>query len=132
MSESFVQNGIVEPMKALIDTNILIDSHAGLEKAAVELNRYTELALSRVSWIEFFAGARTPEMRQQRQLLIDSFELLEVNAEVAEETVRLRQTTRLRLPDAMILATARVYGLLLVTRNTKDFSSGEPDIRIPY
>jgi predicted nucleic acid-binding protein len=51
---------------------------------------------------------------------------------VAEESVTLRRTTRLKLPDAIILATARVHGLTLSTRNTKDFSPTDPTIRIPY
>ena len=44
----------------------------------------------------------------------------------------IRKKTRLKLPDAIILATARVHGLLLVTRNHRDFPKREPDIRIPY
>jgi predicted nucleic acid-binding protein len=51
---------------------------------------------------------------------------------VAEEAVRIRRQRRLKLPDAIILATARVHGLVLVTRNTKDFDPADPAIRIPY
>ena len=36
------------------------------------------------------------------------------------------------VPDAIILATARVENLILVTRNTKDFAADEPGIRVPY
>ena len=46
--------------------------------------------------------------------------------EVAEEAVRLRKEHHLKLPDAIIYATARAHGCLLVTRNTKDFSAREP------
>jgi predicted nucleic acid-binding protein len=58
--------------------------------------------------------------------------LLEIDTSVAIEAILIRQRTRLKLPDAIILATARVHGLLLVTRNSRDFPRGEPDIRIPY
>jgi predicted nucleic acid-binding protein len=119
-------------MKALIDTNILVDSHAGVEAAAIELSRYDQLAISRIVWIEFFAGALTPAMRLERQLIANDFELLEISPEVATEAVLIRQKTRLKLPDAIILATARVHGLLFVTRNHRDFPRREPDIRIPY
>ncbi len=51
---------------------------------------------------------------------------------VAREAVALRKASRLKLPDALILATARVHGLLLVTRNHRDFSPSEPDVRVPY
>ena len=46
--------------------------------------------------------------------------------------VELRRERRLRLPDAIIWATARCAGCLLVTRNTGDFPEDEPDVRVPY
>ena len=52
--------------------------------------------------------------------------------EIAEEAVHLRRDRRLRLPDAFVWATARVEGVLLVTRNAKDFPVREPSIRVPY
>ena len=119
-------------VKALFDTNILIDCHIGLEIAATEMSRYDGIAVSRIVWIEFLAGARTQQMKEERQLLLSDFELLEIDEAVSEETILIRQNTRLRLPDAIILATARVHGLLFVTRNHRDFPRREPDIRIPY
>jgi predicted nucleic acid-binding protein len=41
-------------------------------------------------------------------------------------------TRKVRLPDAIIWATALHESALLVTRDTKDFPSAEPGIRIPY
>jgi predicted nucleic acid-binding protein len=38
----------------------------------------------------------------------------------------------MRLPDAIIWASADVHSMLLVTRNTKDFPADLPGIRIPY
>jgi predicted nucleic acid-binding protein len=38
----------------------------------------------------------------------------------------------MRLPDAIILATARAESALLVTRNTKDFPRDDPASRVPY
>ena len=51
---------------------------------------------------------------------------------VAEEGVRLRREHRMRLPDALVSATARRRSALLVTRNTKDFPKDEPGVRVPY
>lgn len=61
-----------------------------------------------------------------------TFERVELSTDIADRAVSLRRKTRLRIPDAIILATARVGGLLLVTRNTKDFPADEPGIRMPY
>jgi hypothetical protein len=38
----------------------------------------------------------------------------------------------MKLPDAIIWASARCNGRLLVTRNTKDFPAGDPVVRYPY
>ena len=46
--------------------------------------------------------------------------------------VQLRRARRLRLPDALIWATDRRRGSLLVTRNTKDFPKDDPGVRVPY
>jgi predicted nucleic acid-binding protein len=119
-------------MNAVIDTNILVDFAQTLETAARELVRYDHLFISRITWIEFLVGAKDDEEDQKRKLMLEDFEVLEVEPTIAAETILIRKKTRLKLPDAIILATARVHGLLLVTRNHRDFPRREPDIRIPY
>ena len=44
----------------------------------------------------------------------------------------LRRTTKIKLPDAIILATAEVERRVLITRNTRDFLAGARGIRVPY
>jgi predicted nucleic acid-binding protein len=119
-------------MKALFDTNILLDYEAGHQAAGEEIDRHEFLITSRIVWIEFLVGAKTSESAAKKMKFLERFVLLEVTKEIASETVSIRQRTRLKLPDAIILATARVHGLLLVTRNHRDFPRNEPDIRIPY
>jgi len=46
--------------------------------------------------------------------------------------VMRRRERKVKLPDAIILATAELEGRLLVTRNTKDFPSDDPGVRVPY
>jgi len=119
-------------VKALFDTSILVEYVFGVEAAIQELARYEKISISRIVWIEFLAGARTADVEARRRFIIDDFELLEVDEAVSQETVLIRQRSRMKLPDAIILATARVHGLLLVTRNHRDFPRREPAIRIPY
>jgi len=52
--------------------------------------------------------------------------------EVAEEAVRLRRQHRIKLPDAIIWASALNENCVLVSRNTKDFPSNQAGIRFPY
>jgi len=51
---------------------------------------------------------------------------------VAERAAANRRQMRIKLPDAIILATAETAGRTLVTRNVKDFPAGMGGVRVPY
>jgi hypothetical protein len=50
----------------------------------------------------------------------------------ARDAVEVRRTHRIRLPDAIVWASARSESAVLVTRNTGDFPEGESGARVPY
>lgn len=77
-------------------------------------------------------GARSSREEAATRFYLSKFKIAELSAGVAEVAVRIRRAGALKLPDAVILATARSMGLTLVTRNTKDFEEPGPGIRIPY
>lgn len=118
-------------VKALFDTNILIDYLSGREQAREELSRYQEKFISIITWMEVLIGAPR-EIEDATRLFLASFELIPLENSVSERAVAIRRERRMKLPDAIILASADVHALLLVTRNTKDFPATEPNIRIPY
>jgi predicted nucleic acid-binding protein len=118
-------------VKALFDTNILIDFLNGVGEAKTELDRYDGRAISIVTWMEVMAGAR-PEVEAATRTFLDSFERVAIDDLVAEQAVALRRQARIKLPDAIIWASARSRSMLLVTRNTKDFPPAEPSVRVPY
>ena len=119
--------------KALLDTNILIDYLAGIAQARAEVERYAMPAISIITWIEVMAGA-TPDDEQVRRDFLATFIVLPLTMEVAERASEIRRnwTPRLKVPDSIILATAQLDDLLLVTRNSKDFPAKERDVRVPY
>ena len=47
--------------------------------------------------------------------------VLEIEQPIIAETIRIRKTYKLKLPDALIAATAIVYKLTLISDNNKDF-----------
>jgi len=118
-------------VKALIDTNILIDYLNGIKQAKIELNRYADKAISIVTWMEVLVGT-TPETEGVIKEFLTEFVSLPIDGEVANVAVAIRRKHKIKLPDAIVWATAQVDGRILVTRNTKDFSSNEPGIRVPY
>jgi predicted nucleic acid-binding protein len=121
------------PLSTLFDSVILIDYLRNIPAAAAELSRYSrrERAISIVTWMEVMAGAAVGSKAATR-LFLEDFGLIKLSDEIAERTVRVRQQARLKLPDAIIFATAQEHGLLFVTRNTKDFDASAPGIRVPY
>jgi predicted nucleic acid-binding protein len=46
-----------------------------------------------------------------------------LDATIAARAVTLRRSHHIKLPDAIIRATAQVRAMLLVTRNTRDFTA---------
>ena len=118
-------------MKAVIDTNILVDFLQGLPAAETELALYRDPAISIVTWIEVMVGM-TPDTERAVRTFLDSFELLAVDELVAECAVKLRKARRIKLPDAIIWATAQVNECLLVTRNSRDMDPNDPGVRVPY
>ncbi len=77
------------------------------------------------------AGAR-PEEEDRIRRFLAKFQQVEINGDIAEIAVTIRRTHRIRLPDAIIWASAKHAGTLLVSRNIKDFPADEPGIRVPY
>lgn len=118
-------------MRALFDTNILIDYLNGLVAARDEIRRHERPMISVISWMEVLAGTRAEHAALVRAFL-RRFERIGIDDNIAERAVQVRQTDRLKLPDAIIRATALEHSALLVTRNTKDFPGDQPGIRVPY
>ncbi len=118
-------------MKAVFDTNILIDYLNGIPQAREEMERYPYIAISAITWMEVMVGADESETISVRAFL-SRFSLIQIDADISERTILLRRKHGIRLPDAIIRATAQSLDALLVTRNTKDFPENEPGIRVPY
>ena len=118
-------------MIAVFDTNIVIDALNGLSEADTEYGQYERVLISRVTWMEVLVGAHDDDV-QLRDFLETHFEIIPLDLAVAETAVRLRRAHRMRLPDAIILATAQTRQAVLVSRNIKDFNPEWDGIRVPY
>lgn len=118
-------------MNAVLDTNILIDYLIGIEAARDEIQRYPQPCISPVTWMEVMVGV-TPEEDGPVRRFLTRFRQIAIDAEIAERAVDLRRSFGMRLPDAIIWASAQCAGALLVTRNSRDFPVNEPGVRVPY
>jgi predicted nucleic acid-binding protein len=119
-------------MIAVFDSNIVIDFLNGLEPARGELAHYKKAYISPITWVEAQVKAPVGLEEATRQAIDANFERLELDEKTLLTGLELRRSLRLKLPDALILASARVNGWLLVSRNTKDFPASMLGVRVPY
>jgi predicted nucleic acid-binding protein len=115
----------------LFDTNILIDYLRGIPQARAECGSHADRAVSIISWMEVMVGSTAANEPDARSFL-QNFYTLPLGADVAERAFLLRRSSRIKLPDAIIQATAEAAGRVLITRNTRDFPADAPGVRIPY
>ncbi len=119
-----------------LDADIVIDALLDYQPAYLELKRIAEsgsrMWISRLAWIEVLSKGDDALVREAAAFL-GRFGLDEIDDEIARRAAALRrERSRLKSPDAIILATAQIRGRVLITRNTRDFPAQMPGIRVPY
>ena len=119
-------------MRALLDTNILIDYLGGVEAAREEIARHDGPLISSITWMEVLVGASDDREMARLRWFLSGFGRVAIDDRVSELAAAIRREHRIRLPAAIIWASARSIGGLLVTRNTRDFPAGAPGVRVPY
>ena len=117
---------------AVFDTNILIDLFNNRVEAANTIeNTVSHRSISLITWMEVMVGARKHGHEAKTASVMGAFEIIDVTREIAERSVVLREKHGMKLPDAIILATAQSRNCPLITRNTQDFQ-GIPGVVSPY
>ncbi|MFI3197155.1 MAG: type II toxin-antitoxin system VapC family toxin [Methylococcaceae bacterium] len=111
-------------MKYLIDSNI-ITYHFNDENLATSflLNNKNQCAISQISYIEVLSFSFTPEQENDVKEFLESFKIIDINREIAIQATRNRKIKKIKVPDNIIVSSAQVNDLVLVTRNIADFNS---------
>jgi predicted nucleic acid-binding protein len=110
--------------KLLLDSNIVI--YLAKKQLAPDDFILPEdtLSLSDGSYMETLGFVFSdPKEKEATETLLAVLFRLPITEPVVQKVVELRQLHRIKLPDAIIAATALVHGCILVTNNVSDFST---------
>lgn len=110
--------------KYLIDSNLLIE-YIGLLLPPVAHSKLSsiidnEYNISFINKIEVLGHSSSNE---EIAAFINAANIYNINLKIIDETIRLRKQLKIKLPDAIIAATAITNNLILITRNIDDFKS---------
>ncbi len=116
--------------KILIDTNIAI-GYIGNRLSAEAMDKLdkifnTEYHISVINKIELLGYPNLNKNEEEKfNLLINNSIIHTIDNKTIEKTITIRQTHKIKLPDALIAATCLVNGLSILTLNMRDFDTIE-------
>ncbi|HEX3385391.1 MAG TPA: type II toxin-antitoxin system VapC family toxin [Mucilaginibacter sp.] len=108
-----------------MDTNVVIGYLSNLLPSAkaslIDKLPATISVITRIELIGWYNA--TPSQLNKLKPFVSNAQIYSLNEEVILQTIDLRQLHKIKLPDAIIAATAMIYGHTLLTRNTDDFKN---------
>ena len=111
----------------LLDSNVIVGYLAGkiplhgMEAVSNMVNKTPRISV--ISQIEVLRFNDTPENEAILADFINASIIYPLDHSVVRRTIELCKQSRIKLPDAIIAATALNENLVLVTRNTDDFKN---------
>ncbi|MEZ4985017.1 MAG: PIN domain-containing protein [Saprospiraceae bacterium] len=119
--------------KALLDTNVIILlSKQGIDVDAL-ISRYDEFYVSIITYMETYGY---DFQNNAEKNIIDAFfelvEVIDVNKSIAQNVIVYKQSKKkkIKLPDAIILATAKYLGADLLSDDWDDFINIDPSVPV--
>ena len=111
----------------LIDSNVVIDYLSG-NMSAKGMNFMNRIVndtpkMSVITKIEVLGYQTTQEANYLLSSFINDLIVISLQEEIVDHTIEIRKKHKIKTPDAIIAATARVGEFTLVSRNEKDFKN---------
>jgi predicted nucleic acid-binding protein len=108
----------------LLDTNVVLDFMGNKVPAnaqkMISTIIDTEINLSVINKIELLGFSN---VEQDLIDFVDCANILPINDDIIDKTIEIRSLYKIKLPDAIISATALINDLILVSHNIKDFQN---------
>ncbi|MDR0680874.1 MAG: type II toxin-antitoxin system VapC family toxin [Dysgonamonadaceae bacterium] len=109
--------------KYLMDTNVLIDAQMnrlpqkGLNFLAKVINE--DFTISFITQIEYLGYK---DITKSMEVFVSLADVIEIDKFIIQNCIDLRRNYKIKLPDAIIAATALARNFILITNNEKDFA----------
>ena len=126
-------DGLPEHALLLIDTAPIVYQLEGHAEYALRFRPVFEahasgkvsFAVTTITLAEVLAGplqSGNEALARRYRTLLQSWQMIDLDADIAETAARLRTTLRLRLPDAVQAASALAIGAAALVTHDRDFS----------
>ncbi|WP_264534762.1 type II toxin-antitoxin system VapC family toxin [Flavobacterium sp. N1736] len=119
--------------KVVLDTNVIIFASKQLIDVEKFVTSFDEYYVSIITYLEVYSyNFSNNKEKQLIDALFKSIEVVELNKTIAEMAIEIRRNKerKIKLPDAIILATAKFLKLPLLTDDWDDFEKIDKEVII--
>jgi len=117
--------------RGLLDSNVIIDASKGIVSVQDIVANYDDLFTSIICYVETlgYKFADETEKKIVKQIL-ENIEIIELNRDIADIAIEYRKNNKIKLPDALVLASAKYLNADLLTSNVSDFQKIDNSVNL--
>lgn len=119
--------------KAILDSNLLIYLSKNLIDRKKLYSKYDEFYVSMITYMEVYAFEFSNQSEKDSlDKTFLSLEIIEINKEIADQAIiyRKNKQKKIKLPDAIILASAKYANAELLTDDWDDFQNIDSSVTV--
>ena len=119
--------------KGILDSNTIIFTSKSKIDVDELLSRYDEFYVSIITYVEVYAFDFQNSLEKDiADEIFANLQIIEVNQEIADQAIiyRKNKTKKIKLPDAIILATAKYINADLLTDDWDDFQNIDSTVKV--
>ncbi len=119
--------------RVLLDSNVVVFASKQQIDTNKLLSSYNEFYTSIINFMEVYGYEfENQEEKELIDTLFSIFEIMDLNKTIAEQVIlyRKQKGKKIKLPDAIVLATAKYLNATLLTDDWDDFLGIDPNVLI--